>query len=51
MKAKSVKKPFRLAAVMAAGSLALAGCAGDDAADTSDGGENRGEISIVAIPG
>jgi len=36
---------------MAAGSLALAGCAGDDAADTSDGGENRGEISIVAIPG
>lgn len=52
MKTKSVKRPFQLAAVVAAGSLALAGCNGDDTADTTQGGgEDRGEISVVAIPG
>src|SRR5699024_3210101 len=52
-KTKSVKKTFHLSAVLAATALALAGCGNGETADTGDAAddEDRGEISIVAIPG
>lgn len=53
MKTKSVTKPLSLAAMIAAGALALSACGDTETADTGDGadGEGGGTISIGAVPG
>lgn len=53
MKTTSVRKPLSLAAMVAAGALALSACGDTETADTDNGGdaEGGGTISIVAIPG
>lgn len=51
MNPKRVTKPLSLAAMVAAGSLVLAGCGDTETADTGGDDEGGGPISIVAIPG
>ena len=52
MKTKNRTKHFQLGAVLATGALVLAACGDTDTDDTgSDADEERGTISIVAIPG